>query len=325
MIKKIAVLGAGTMGHGIAEAFAMYGYDVNLYDTDENRLKDALKEIEEELELLVQADFIESQSVGLTIERITLFTDLKKAVADRDYVIEAVPEILELKQNLFKQLDEYCPSHTIFASNTSSLPLTGMMELISAKRKEQMIVTHWYNPGHLMPLVELSYFGNMPDHLFKKVEQLYQSIKKQTVKVLQDIPGLIANRIQQGIAREVFSLIEMGAATPEDIDKALKFGPAFRYATTGQLEIADLGGLDIWCTVGDNLLKVMDNSQHANEMLRQKVAEGKLGMKSGEGFFDYKKDELSEVKKRFAEKLIHQLKASEFYIDKSSIKEEVPN
>lgn len=325
MIKKIAVLGAGTMGHGIAEAFAMYGYDVNLYDTDENRLKDALKEIEEELELLVQADFIESQSVGLTIERITLFTDLKKAVADRDYVIEAVPEILELKQNLFKQLDEYCPSHTIFASNTSSLPLTGMMELISAKRKEQMIVNHWYNPGHLMPLVELSYFGNMPDHLFKKVEQLYQSIKKQTVKVLQDIPGLIANRIQQGIAREVFSLIEMGAATPEDIDKALKFGPAFRYATTGQLEIADLGGLDIWCTVGDNLLKVMDNSQHANEMLRQKVAEGKLGMKSGEGFFDYKKDELSEVKKRFAEKLIHQLKASEFYIDKSSIKEEVPN
>ena len=325
MIKKIAVLGAGTMGHGIAEAFAMYGYDVNLYDTDENRLKDALKEIEEELELLVQADFIESQSVGLTIERITLFTDLKKAVADRDYVIEAVPEILELKQNLFKQLDEYCPSHTIFASNTSSLPLTGMMELISAKRKEQMIVTHWYNPGHLMPLVELSYFGNMPDHLFKKVEQLYQSIKKQTVKVLQDIPGLIANRIQQGIAREVFSLIEMGAATPEDIDKALKFGPAFRYATTGQLEIADLGGLDIWCTVGDNLLKVMDNSQHANEMLRQKVAEGKLGMKSGEGFFDYKKDELSEVKKRFAEKLIHQLKVSEFYIDKSSIKEEVPN
>ncbi|MEH7484385.1 3-hydroxyacyl-CoA dehydrogenase family protein [Neobacillus drentensis] len=325
MINKIAVLGAGTMGHGIAEAFAMYGYDVNLYDTDENKLKDAIKVIEEELKMLVEANFIESQSVGITLERITVFTDLKQTVEDRDYVIEAVPEILELKQNLFKQLDEYCPSHTIFASNTSSLPLTSMMELISDKRKEQMIVNHWYNPGHLMPLVELSYFGNMPDDLFKEVEQLYNSIKKQTVKVLQDIPGLIANRIQQGIAREVFSLIEMGAATPDDIDKALKFGPAFRYATTGQLEITDLGGLDIWCTVGDNLLKVMDNSQHANEMLRQKVAEGKLGMKSGEGFYEYKKDEISAVKKRFAEKLIHQLKASEFYIDRSSIKEEVPN
>jgi 3-hydroxybutyryl-CoA dehydrogenase len=323
MIKKIAVLGAGTMGHGIAEAFAMYGYDVNLFDTDEKRLKDALKEIEEELKMLVDANFIESQSVQLTLERITICTDLKQSVEDRDYVIEAVPEIVELKQNLFKQLDEYCPSHTIFASNTSSLPLTSMMEHISDKRKEQTMVNHWYNPGHLMPLVELSYFGNMPDSIFKEVEQLYQSIRKQTIKVLQDIPGLIANRIQQGIAREVFSLIEMGAATPDDIDKALKFGPAFRYATTGQLEITDLGGLDIWCTVGDNLLKVMDHSQHANELLRKKVAQGKLGIKSGEGFYLYKQDEISAVKKRFAERLIHQLKASEFYIDKSSIKEEV--
>jgi 3-hydroxybutyryl-CoA dehydrogenase len=323
MIKKIAVLGAGTMGHGIAEAFAMYGYDVNLYDTDEKRLKDALKEIEEEQIMLVDANFIEPQSVQFTLDRITVYTNLKQSVEDRDYVIEAVPEIIELKQNLFRQLDEYCPSHTIFASNTSSLPLTSMMEHISDKRKEQMMVNHWYNPGHLMPLVELSYFGNMPDTIFKEVEQLYQSIKKQTIKVLQDIPGLIANRIQQGIAREVFSLIEMGAATPDDIDKALKFGPAFRYATTGQLEITDLGGLDIWCTVGDNLLKVMDHSQHANEMLRQKVAQGKLGIKSGEGFFDYRQDEISAVKKRFAERLIHQLKASEFYIDKSSFKEEV--
>ncbi|SFC65826.1 3-hydroxybutyryl-CoA dehydrogenase [Bacillus sp. OV322] len=320
MIKKIAVLGAGTMGHGIAEAFAMYGYDVNLYDTDENKLKDAKKEIEEELKLLALENFFEPQSVGLTLERITLFTDLKQTVKDCDYVIEAVPEILELKQKLFKQLDEYCPSHTIFASNTSSLSLSSMMELISDKRKEQMIVNHWYNPAHLMPLVELSYFGNMPEHLFREIEHLYQSIKKQTVKVLKDIPGLIANRIQQGIAREVFSLIEMGVATPDDIDKALKFGPAFRYATTGQLEIADLGGLDIWCTVGDNLLKVMDHSQHANEMLRQKVAAGKLGIKSGEGFYDYKKDEIASIRKRFAENLIHQLKASQYYIDRSSTK-----
>ncbi|MGV3465962.1 MAG: 3-hydroxyacyl-CoA dehydrogenase family protein [Heyndrickxia sp.] len=315
MIKKIAVIGAGTMGHGIAEAFALYGYDVNLYDTDEKKLKAALKEIEEELHLLAQESFIDPQSVGLTLDSISICINLKEAVKDRDYVIEAIPEILELKQGLFKKLDEFCPAHTILASNTSSLSLTGMVEQISEQRKEQVIINHWYNPAYLMPLVELSYFGNMPDHLFKEVEQLYQSIKKQTVKVLKDIPGLIANRIQQGIAREVFSLMEMGVATSDDIDKALKFGPAFRYATTGQLEIADLGGLDIWCTVGDNLLKVMDHSQHANELLRQKVAEGKLGMKSREGFYEYKEAEISEIKNRFAKKLVHQLKASEFYID----------
>jgi 3-hydroxybutyryl-CoA dehydrogenase len=316
MIKKIAVLGAGTMGHGIAETFAMYGYDVNLYDNDANRLSAANKEIKEELELLVEEEFIAPQVVQSTLDRIHLFTDLEQTVEDRDYVIEAVPEVLELKQKLFKQLDEYCPSRTILASNTSSLKLTSMMELVSEKRKEQMMVNHWFNPAHLMPVVELSYFGNMPEHLYKEVEELYMSIKKQTVKVLKDVPGLVANRIQLSVAREVFSIIEKGIADPEDVDKALKFGPAFRYATTGQLEIADLGGLDIWCIVGDNLLKDMDNSQCTNKLLRGKVEEGKLGIKSGEGFYAYEKDDIPAIKRAFAKRLIHQLKASKYYIEK---------
>ena len=314
MIKKIAVLGSGTMGHGIAEAFALYGYEVNLYDTDVERLQTAKKEINEELELLVEEDFITVQAIQPILDRISLSTDLKQTVVDRDYIIEAVPENLKLKQDLFKQLDEYCPKHTIFASNTSSLPLNEMMALVSDERKQRMMVSHWYNPGHLMPLVELSYFGNMPGSIFTEVEQLYTSIKKQTIKVLKDVPGLVANRIQQGVAREAFSIIELGIATPEDVDKALKFGPAFRYATTGQLEVADFGGLDIWCIVGDNLLKVIDNSQSANPLLRQKVAEGKLGIKSGEGFFKYHQAEIPSIKKEFMKKLIHQLKASEYYI-----------
>ncbi len=314
MIKKIAVLGSGTMGHGIAESFAMYGYEVNLYDTDEARLQTAKEEIKEELELLVEEGFITSETIQPTLDRIKLSIDLKQTVADRDYVIEAVPEVIKLKQDLFKQLDEYCPEHTILTSNTSSLALNEMMALVSDERKQRMMVSHWYNPGHLMPLVELSYFGNMPEHLYKEVEHLYASIKKQTVKVLKDVPGLVANRIQQGVAREAFSIIELGIAAPEDVDKALKFGPAFRYATTGQLEVADFGGLDIWCIVGDNLLKAMDNSQSANPLLRQKMAEGKLGIKSGEGFYKYDPSEISTVKKEFMKKLIHQLKASEYYI-----------
>ncbi len=314
MIKKIAVLGSGTMGHGIAEAFAMYGYSVNLYDTDEVRLHMAKKEIEEELILLAEEDFITIQMIQPILDRIILSNDLKQTVADRDYIIEAVPEILKLKQDLFKQLDEYCPEHTILASNTSSLPLNEMMALVSDERKQRMIVSHWYNPGHLIPLVELSYFGNMPESIYKQVEQLYASIKKQTVKVLKDVPGLVANRIQQGVAREAFSIIELGIASSEDVDKALKFGPAFRYATTGQLEVADFGGLDIWCIVGDNLLKFIDNSQSANPLLRQKVVEGKLGIKSGEGFFKYDQAEIPAIKKEFMKKLIHQLKASDYYI-----------
>ncbi|MDR3565389.1 MAG: 3-hydroxyacyl-CoA dehydrogenase NAD-binding domain-containing protein [Negativicutes bacterium] len=314
MIKKIAVLGAGTMGHGIAEAFAMYGYAVNLYDTDEKRLSSALGEIRQELDLMVEEKFIAPEVIGETLGRINVFSDLQAAVADRDYVIEAAPEVIDLKQKLFQQLDAMCPAHTILASNTSSLPLNEMMALVSPERQKRMLVNHWYNPGHLMPLVEMSFFGNMPEELYNEVAALYHSIKKQTAKVLKDVPGLVANRIQQGVAREAFSIIEQGIAAPEDVDKALKFGPAFRYATTGQLEVADFGGLDIWCIVGDNLLKVMDNSPGANALLRQKVEEGKLGIKSGEGFYKYEKDEIPAIRKKFMKKLITQLKASENYI-----------
>ncbi|SMC47103.1 3-hydroxyacyl-CoA dehydrogenase family protein [Sporomusa malonica] len=313
MIKNIGVIGAGTMGHGIALSFALYGYDVTLYDAYENQLKKAMTEIADELALLAEEQFIETDSIAATLDRIKVYSDLQQAVQDRDYIIEATPEILELKQNLFKQLDELCPAHTILASNTSSLKLDGMMALISDERKQRMIVNHWYNPAHLMPIVELSCFGNMPLALYTEVEQLHASIKKQTVKVLKDVPGLVANRIQQGVAREVFSLIEMGVAEPADIDKALKFGPAFRYATTGQLEVADFGGLDIWSIVGDNLLKEMDNRLGANDLLKQKVAEGKLGIKTGEGFYKYAGNEIPDIKKRFMKKLIHQLKASEYY------------
>lgn len=313
MIKKIGILGAGTMGHGIAGAFAMYGYDVNLYDTNRHMLEEAMVLIQQEMELLAEEDYISKESIPEILHRITPFTDLKAAVENREYVIEATPEILELKQKLFKQLDELCPPNTILASNTSSLPLSGMMALVSEERKQRMIVNHMFNPAHLIPFVELSFFGNMPEDIYKEVESLYLSIKKQSVKVLKDVPGLVANRIMQGVAREVFSLVEQGIAEPADIDKALKFGPAFRYATTGQLEVADFGGLDIWCTVGDNLLKVMNNSQSANNMLRQKVKEGKLGVKSGEGFYKYEPSEVAEIKKNFMKKLIRQLKVSEYY------------
>jgi len=313
VIRKIGVLGAGTMGHSIAEAFAMYGYEVNLYETDAQRRAVVKEEIRQELELLAEEDFLPADTIPAILGRIRLFADLRPAVEDRDYVIEVVPEILKLKQELFKTLDEYCPAHTIFASNTSSLSLNPMMELVSAARRQRMTVNHWYNPPHLMPIAELSFFGNMPEEIYREVEKLYQSIQKQTVKVLKDVPGLVANRIQQGVAREVFSIIEHGIAAPEDVDKALKFGPAFRYATTGQLEVADFGGLDIWCIVGDNLLKVMDNSPCANSLLRQKVQAGKLGVKSGEGFFKYDSAKVPEIKRQFMKRLIHQLKASTYY------------
>ncbi|MBP1919024.1 3-hydroxyacyl-CoA dehydrogenase family protein [Youngiibacter multivorans] len=315
MIKRIAVLGAGTMGHGIAETFAMNGYDVSLYEVFDPVREKVMGTIRSELEILARYEVIDAREIEKILGRITLYKELEPAVKDADYVIEATPENLELKQKLFRELDGYCKKDTVFGSNTSSLSLEKMTEGLSEERKARTMVCHWYNPAHLMPLVELSYFGNMEQEVYKEIEDLYRNAGKQTVKVLKDIPGLVANRIQQGVAREVFSLIEMGVADPAEIDKALKFGPAFRYATTGQFEVADLGGLDIWCVVGDNLLSVMDNRKEANPLLRQKVAEGKLGFKSGEGFFSYPEDKKKDIMENFTRKLIIQLKTSKNYIE----------
>ena len=314
MIKKISVIGAGTMGHSIAASFALYGYSVSLFDAYEEQLKKVKNIMKTELVELVEGGLFKEAEIEKALDNITLFNDLELATKDSDYVIEAIPEKIELKRELFAKLDKFTPKHAILASNTSSLSLEEMMVDISDERKERMIVNHWYNPALLMPLVELSFFGNMPEDIYKEVEELYKSIKKQTCKVLKSVPGLVANRIQQGVAREVFSLIEQGIADPAEIDKALKFGPAFRYATTGQLEVADLGGLDIWCIVGDNLLKEMDNSTCSNPILREKVEQGKLGIKTGAGFYDYSPEEKERIQKEFNQRLMYQLKASEFYI-----------
>ena len=175
------------------------------------------------------------------------------------------------------------------------------------------MICHWYNPSHLIPIIELSYFGNMPEEIFSDIYNLYLSVEKQPISVKKDISGMIANRILHALAREIFYLMEIGAASPEDIEKALKYGPGFRSATTGILESADLGGLDIWCTVEDNLFEELNNSKKASSLLREKVKNGKLGLKTEEGFFKYSKHTKEKIKKDFFRRLMIQLKASKNY------------
>ena len=313
MIRNISVLGAGTMGHGIATVFAMHGCKVNLYESFDKVREGVMEKIRAELQFMADENYISESKIEESLANITLFSELAPAVEQVDYVIEAVPEKMELKQNLFKQLDELCPPNTIFASNTSSLSLGEMMVYLSEERKARTMICHWYNPAHLIPIAELSFFGNMSQEVFDEVYELYVRAGKQPVKVLKDIPGLIANRMLHALAREVFSLIEMEAASPEDIDRALKFGPGFRSATTGMLEVADMGGLDVWCTVEDTLFQSLSNADRATQMMREKVAEGKLGLKTGEGFFSYPEEIREQVRNDFNLRLLTQLKASKSY------------
>lgn len=310
-IQHIAVIGAGTMGHGIAEVFATVGYVVHVYEPHAAVREKARNAIENELRLLAEMGRIDASEISAILARITFHDDLAATVAQSDFVIEAIPEDVALKQELFAKLDALCRADTILASNTSSLSLPEMIKTVRPERVQYCLTCHWYNPAHLIPLVELSDFGNTSAETLQAVELLFQKAGKKTIRVLKDIPGLIANRIQQAIAREVFSLIEMQAASPEDIDAALKYGPAFRYATTGQLEVADFGGIDIWCTVGDNLLPLISAEQKASDLLRQKIAENKLGLKTGEGFFVYDEAQRQAVTRNFHIRLIRQLAVSE--------------
>lgn len=313
MIENIAVIGAGTMGHGIALAFARHGYLVRLYESFEQVRNTVMGQIREELEFMVQEDALKPDEVEKTVANITLYRELELAVRDADFVIEAIPEQLELKKELFAQLDRLCPAHTVFASNTSSLPLGKMIAGLPETRRTHAMVCHWYNPPHLIPIAELSCFGNMDQAVFQEVYDLHVRAGKRPVKVLKDIPGLIANRMLHAMAREVFHLLEIGAASAEDIDAALKFGPGFRAATTGILEAADMGGLDVWCACEDNLFKELDRSERASDILRNKVQQGELGLKSGKGIFDYPKGYREKVKNAFDKRLLTQLKASQIY------------
>lgn len=313
MIKNISVLGAGTMGHGIANVFAMAGYQVSLYESFVPVREAVMGQIKGELEFMVQEGYLDPAKVDSTLSNIKLFDSLQEAVVEADFVVEAVPEDLKLKQDLFKQLDGMCQEHTVFASNTSSIPLKDMIQFLPKERQAKTMVCHWYNPAHLIPIVELSHFGNMDEDIFEEIYQLHTEAGKQPVKVKKDIPGLIANRLLHALAREAFYLMEIEAATPEDIDRALKYGPGFRSATTGILEVADMGGLDIWCTVEDNLFKELCNSSSASEYMRDKVQHGNLGIKTGEGFYSYPEETRTKVRNDFNKRLLTQLIASKKY------------
>ena len=313
MIQNISVIGAGTMGHGIAMVFAMHGCKVSLYESFDAVRETVLDKVRDEMQFMVDEDYIPAAKIDETLANITVFADLAPAVKDADYVIEAIPERMDLKQELFANLDKLCPAHTVFATNTSSLKLSEMIKDLPEARQKLCMVSHWYNPAYLLPIAELSKFGNMDEDVFNDVYDLYVRCGKQPVRVLKDITGMVANRLLHAQAREAFYLVETGAATAEDVDKALKYGPCFRNATTGMLEVADMGGLDIWLAAEDNMFPALNNSDKASASMRELVAQGHKGIKTGKGFFDYPEETRQQVQNDFYRRLIVQLKASKNY------------
>ncbi len=295
-IKKIGIIGAGIMGHGIAQIFAQQDYQTMLYSRKEETLSGALKKIESNLERFAKHRIIPNGNIKRAVSRIQTSTELKNSVEDVDFVVEATSEDMNVKKSVFKSLDAFCPEHTILTTNTSGLSIT---EISSAtNRPEKVVGTHFWNPPYLVPLVEVTKGNSTSDEAFQITYELMERIGKAPVKVLKDIPGFIGNRIQHAMYREIFSLLDQKIATPEDIDKTVTLSFGGRLSVLGPLAIADLNGVDLFYEVQKYLLRKIEHSPEPVGLLRDMVERGNLGTKVGKGFYSWDKKKIEEVTER---------------------------
>jgi len=284
-VKKIAVLGAGLMGHGIAQVAAQVAkYEVSLRDVKQEFLDNGLKMINDSLQRFLKKGTISEKEVNETLNRIHPTLDMKKAVADADLIIEAVPENLEIKKPTLAEADKLAKKDAIIASNTSSISIT---ELASAiKRPENFCGMHFFNPPQLMQLIEIVRGGKTSDETINTIVEVTKKMGKEPVVVKKDVAGFVVNRILIPALNEAIALVDGGVATPEDIDKAIKLGLNW---PMGPLTLLDYLGLDTTLAIAEELQKDLDPKFHPNPLLRQMVRAGLLGRKTGKGFYNWEK------------------------------------
>jgi 3-hydroxybutyryl-CoA dehydrogenase len=271
---RIAVIGAGLMGHGIAQVFALAGHDVTIYDQAASSLDTAKARILTNLK-----DLGEDEGAA---QRVTPVADLARAVRDADYVIEAVLEDLPLKQKLFSEIEKCVRPDTILASNTSVIPITSIME--GLKYRERALGTHWWNPPYLVPLVEVIETKWTSPQVVDFTIKLHADAGKQPAHVKKDVPGFIGNRLQHALWREAIALVENGICDAETVDKVIKSAFGRRLAVLGPLENADMVGTDLTLAIHKTVLPDIDNRPGPSPYLEKLVREKKLGFKTGEGF-----------------------------------------
>lgn len=288
-MKNIAVIGAGTMGNGIAHVFAQHGFQVSLTDVSQDRLKEALATIAKNLERMVAREQIEPARVAQTLKNITTGTSLAQGVSQADLVVEAATENLELKKKIFRDLDENAPASAVLATNTSSISITEIAAV--TKRPAQVIGMHFMNPVPVMKLVEVIRGYSTSDAVTEAVLGLAQDLGKTPTEV-NDYPGFVANRILMPMINEAIETLYNGVAGVQEIDTVMKLGMGH---PMGPLQLADFIGLDVCLSI----LEVMYNGFRAPKyapcpLLVKMVTAGKLGVKSGEGFYDYSESRKAE-------------------------------
>jgi 3-hydroxybutyryl-CoA dehydrogenase len=285
-MQRAAVIGGGLMGHGIAQVLALGGLDVVVHDPVPEALQAVPTRIAANLEALrVDADV-----------RVALESDLERAAADADWIFEAAPEDLELKQQIFERLDAAARADAVLATNTSVMKVGDIA--LRARRRGRIVGTHWWNPPFLVPLVEVVQGPETEPATIQRTISLLDALGKTPVHVRRDVAGFVGNRLQHALWREAFDLVDKGVCDAETVDTVIKAGFGRRLAVLGPMENADLIGLDLTLAIHEYVLGELDPPSQPSEGLRRRVASGELGMKAGAGFRTWTDDDAAAVRER---------------------------
>jgi 3-hydroxybutyryl-CoA dehydrogenase len=293
MTERIAILGGGLMGHGIAQVFACAGRAV--------RITDPSAEVRAGLLARVAANLAEIGQPAEAVNQIEVVSSLQACVAGADFVFEAAPEDLELKQRIFAEVEQAAPAGAILASNTSVIPIGRIMAQVATKHRA--LGTHWWNPPFLVPLVEVIRAAETFDAAIAATMSLLQRVGKAPVEVKKDTAGFVGNRLQHALWREAFALIEEGVCEPATIDAVIKssFGP--RLAALGPIENADLVGLELTRAIHKYVLPALSRAETPSHLLDKLIAEGRLGFKSGRGFLDWPESAQADLRTKVTRRL----------------------
>lgn len=298
-IKKVFVAGSGTMGMSIAQAFADKLYDVTVYDISEASIEHGKKLLALNQEALIGGGKSTPEHSADVIAHIAFTTDINDAV-DTDFVTESVVEKLEIKHDFWGKLSAVVDEDILLTTNTSGLSITAIAEAV--KCPQRFVGMHWFNPPHIIPLIEVINGNKTDDANAQAVYELAKSLGKAPIRVKKDVPGFCANRVQFTVLRELLHLVDTDVVSFEDADNVMKFGLGLRYACLGPFEIADMGGIDTFRNISDYLFADLDNNKDGSPIFRQLVEEGRLGVKSGAGIYDYSGDKADKAIKERDEK-----------------------
>ena len=304
-IKTVAVIGAGTMGQGLAQSFAQAGYTTYMFgNVDKEKLAGHVAQVEANLKLFQEYDLLK-EDVKTIMSRINpvLSKDIPDVAKKCEFIIESAPEDLDLKKQLFARF-EAAREDNILASNTGSLTIPSIVE--GMRTPERVIGVHYFNPAHIMPLVEIHYGPQTTQETITTTEALIEKTGKKSIQLKKFIPGFVVNRLQAALGREALYLVQEGVVSPEDIDIATTGSYGFRWSNIGVFEGYDMIGIDVLIRVG-GIFKLLDNSTDNPKFMYDKMEKGELGIKSGKGFYDYSGKSTAQVLDEKNRKLLRQL------------------